>query len=366
MKGEKMLIGLSYIDRKFIEESENDTVSGKELYVVSKQEANTSIKRMPKKSLIILVAIIILATLTGAALFTRWSRSAENRYHPSQEVKEQAEKSGLSVMMDDIASDNNVLSATDQGITVTAVQTVVDQSQAMITFRIEGFNLPDGYKPAAWYEQPTLGGNSFFYGSCGRYFYCTDEGYVKEDGSIEFTLSYRFNDTSGVNLGKEFVITFLGFGTELDVAKAVTDSEKLVEGRWELRWKLTGTSEHISIQPNFAFPDLGATLTEAEVGQLTMRTTFKLDYYYDKWGTLGSFQPDLSGIRMNDGTIYNIIPAEQGYIDENERIFFVEYHMVDAIVDMTQVDCLLFHKGWELDDEGNPTVQTYYEIPIQP
>ena len=29
MKGEKMLIGLSYIDRKFIDESENDTVSGK-------------------------------------------------------------------------------------------------------------------------------------------------------------------------------------------------------------------------------------------------------------------------------------------------------------------------------------------------
>ena len=46
--------------------------------------------------LIAAAAVMLVAMLTGAAVFTRWSDSAQNRYNPSEDVKEQAEKSGLS------------------------------------------------------------------------------------------------------------------------------------------------------------------------------------------------------------------------------------------------------------------------------
>lgn len=68
MKGEKMLIGLSYIDRKFIDESENDTVSGKKLHESSKQEANISMKRTIKRPLLIAAIIALMLFLMGCAV----------------------------------------------------------------------------------------------------------------------------------------------------------------------------------------------------------------------------------------------------------------------------------------------------------
>ena len=67
MKGEKMLIGLSYIDRKFIEESENDTVSGKKLHETTKQESNHSMKRTIKRPLLIAAIIALMLFLMGCA-----------------------------------------------------------------------------------------------------------------------------------------------------------------------------------------------------------------------------------------------------------------------------------------------------------
>lgn len=54
-----------------------------------------------------LAAAMVLATLTGAAVFTRWSTTAQNQYKPSQEIKEQAEKSGLSVMLEETKGEEN-------------------------------------------------------------------------------------------------------------------------------------------------------------------------------------------------------------------------------------------------------------------
>ena len=125
-------------------------------------------KRSSRKLMIVaLAATMLLATLTGAAVFTRWSTTAQIRYNPSEDVKEQAEKSGLSVMLEETKGEENpneVLSVTDQGITITAVQTIVDNYQAEITFRIEGFDLPEDEDP---YVCPmvTIGGDLFFYGS---------------------------------------------------------------------------------------------------------------------------------------------------------------------------------------------------------
>lgn len=77
MKGEKMLIGLSYIDRKFIEESENDTVSGKKLHELSKQEANISMKRTIKRPLLIAAIIALMLFLMGCATvaYLVWAES---------------------------------------------------------------------------------------------------------------------------------------------------------------------------------------------------------------------------------------------------------------------------------------------------
>lgn len=64
MNGKNMLIGLSYIDRKFIEESENDTVSGK---------SGTDTKKAPRvrtlrRPLLIAALIALMLLLVGCAV----------------------------------------------------------------------------------------------------------------------------------------------------------------------------------------------------------------------------------------------------------------------------------------------------------
>lgn len=50
-------------------------------------------RRSGKKLLLLaLAATLVVGALTGAAVFTRWSRSAQTAYNPPQQVKEQAEK----------------------------------------------------------------------------------------------------------------------------------------------------------------------------------------------------------------------------------------------------------------------------------
>lgn len=45
-------------------------------------------------------------------------------------------------------------------------------------------------------------------------------------------------------------------------------------------------------------------------------------------------------------------------------IYFTELQISDAILDVSQVESFMFHKGWELDAEGKPTIQTFYYIPV--
>ena len=60
----------------------------------------------------------------------------QQQYRPSENAKQQAEKTGLSVMYEESEpEDGSVLTATDNGVTVTVVQTIVDQMQAKIILR---------------------------------------------------------------------------------------------------------------------------------------------------------------------------------------------------------------------------------------
>lgn len=64
MKGEKMLIGLSYINRKYIEESENDTISEKS----RAHEENTQRVRIFRRPMLIAAVIALMLLLVGCAV----------------------------------------------------------------------------------------------------------------------------------------------------------------------------------------------------------------------------------------------------------------------------------------------------------
>ncbi len=343
-----------------------------------------------KLVLLALAACLVLTMLTGAAVYTRWSTTAQTRYNPSQDVKEQAEKSGLSVMLEETkgaANPNEVLSVTDQGVTITAVQTIVDNYHAEIIFRIEGFDLPEDKLPATW-PTVTIDGDEHFGGSQSGWFFegttRNEEGklvyasngqpvqsdedgnlildYVADDGSLEYIYSISFEKTDGRYLGREIAFSFHSFDFQSD--KPAGMPEPQVEGNWELKWTLTGTSDSISITPNAKIGDSDVILLDAEIGQKTIRARYQLKDYWEGWDEMEEFPQALWGVRMKDGSEHMCGGGTSGFEDQENMIYFTEWDISDAILDISQVESLMFHKGWELDANGKPTIQTFYYIPI--
>ena len=343
-----------------------------------------------KLVIIALAACLALTMLTGAAVFTRWSTTAQTRYNPSQDVKEQAEKSGLSVMLEETKgaeNPNEVLSVTDQGVTITAVQTIVDNYHAEIIFRIEGFDLPEDKLPATW-PTVTIDGDEHFGGSQSGWFFegttRNEEGklvyasngqpvqsdedgnlildYVADDGSLEYIYSISFEKTDGRYLGREIAFSFHSFDFQSD--KPAGMPEPQVEGNWELKWTLTGTSDSISITPNAKIGDSDVILLDAEIGQKTIRARYQLKDYWEGWDEMEEFPQALWGVRMKDGSEHMCGGGTSGFEDQENMIYFTEWDISDAILDISQVESLMFRKGWELDTSGKPTIQTFYYIPV--
>ena len=378
MNGEDLFRGLNYVSAKFIDEAET----------VTQLKAD----RISKKKLVILslAATMLLATLTGAAIFTRWSRSAQASFNPSQDIKEQAEQSGLSVMLEETKgteNPNEILSVTDQGITITAVQSIVDNYQARITFRIEGFDLPEDKLPALWPEV-LIDGDAHFGGLQSGWFYdglttsaegktvyasngqpvqsdedgCLILDFVADDGSLEYTHFISFEQTDGRYMGKE--ITFAFDSIDFQSSEKAGMPIPQVEGKWELRWTLTGAESNIKIAPNVQIGNSDVILLDAEIGQITLRTRYQLKDYWEGWDELVELPQAICGVRMKDGTEHLCYPGSGGFEDEEKMIYYIDSRMSNSILDISQVESLMFHKDWKYDTDGKITGRMYYYIPI--
>lgn len=381
MKGRKMMVGLTYISPQYIQEAEFDTISKTE-----------TVKTGRLKIWLIAAIVATMLLLTGATVYTRWSSTAQTRYHPTEEIKQQAEKSGLSMMVPETKKAENpeeVLSVTDQGITIRLVQTIVDKYRAELTFRIEGFQLPEGRDPMVWPEvyldgerrdwYSSLSG-SFFDGTTrdenGKWIYTdgtpvqSDENgnvilhYTGSDGSLEYTEYISFLETDGRYFGKEIEVSFPYLAVS-SLQKFGPD-EVLVEGSWTLKWTLIGTAESISVSPNAEIGDSGVILLDAEIGQKTIRTRYKVPALWEGWNQLVELPQSVCGVRMKDGTQYICASSSFGFEDQNNMIYFIESDMYDGILDPGQVESLMFPKSWQKNERGIPRIAEYCYIPVEP
>ena len=347
MKGRKFMEELSNIDPKYIQEA---------AYAVRETKPAHPIR--PK---LLLVAAIAAATLLlmGAAAFTRWSSSLQTYYIPSQSAKEQAEQSGLSIRYESAEPEgNDKITASDQGITVTVAQTIVDKSQAQIVLRVDGFTPPEGdtVQPEVWMNPTALDGDFHFHSDRGTHF---TEG---SDGSLELWLVYHFLDVSGSNLGKEISIHLTAFGTKPTAGNSGADVEKLVEGDWELRWTLRGSDDVLKTAPEKRLSD-NVTLLEAEIGQLSISALYRTDTCRDDGEAL---VPALAGVTLKDGTLIPFQSYDEGHQDPERLLYRVEYRSYGGgMVDMAQAEALAYRVGWEADASGALTVPVYQYVPIR-
>lgn len=395
MNGKNMLVGLSYIDRKFIEESE------KEMPVQERAEsAKPNSGRIPTRKLFLIAALVAaMLLLMGAATYTRWSRSMQNTYHPSESQRQQAEQSGLSVRYQETepgesgteaaSQEGSILSATDQGITVSLVQTIADSRQVHVILRVEGFTPPEGYQiaPYAFAGEPaTLGGRDDFWYSSGvdfddgivyqgngKYTYTdgtpVDEQdgwqkgrYRRSDGSMEVDVWYRLNSDTEELLGQEYQLHLTGFGTRTDSGKADITFEQLVEGHWDLKFPLKGADSCIQFQPNVRLSD-NVTLTDVEIGQITVKAKYITDTYWPGWEQLEFLSPALAGVVLKDDTLIPLQSRSEGYPNPDELIYTADYSTVDSMIDLSQVKALAYRIDEETGPEGTRT-PVYQYVPV--
>lgn len=375
----------------------SDNLSGAE-ELQNTTHVRVSCKRPMKQAVLIAALIALWLLLMGCAIiYARWSSGLEDWFHPTDTIRQQAEQSGLSVIYPQDQNKDDGLSATDQGITVSVKQTIVDRWRAKIVLKIEGFELPDGVEPCFYGERPTLDGNAEFWGSSSHHFYDgivqnesgeyvykngepVKEGhysmeefsdysfvtgrYYLPDGSLELTLSYEFNDTSGANLGKILNLSFTGFGKETDLGKAITEREQLVSGSWKLSIPLNGTAQTIEIAPNTTLNEDGMTLLKATIGQMSGQIELKLTTYYAGLESDEGLNPSLVGIRLKDGSFVQVATGGSYYRDRDNLIYIIEYRNFNEIIDLSQVDALAFQSGWENDSAGKPTIPVYQYISV--
>lgn len=395
MNGKNLLVGLSYIDRKFIEESE------KEMPVQERAEsAKPNSGRVPTRKLFLIAALIAaMLLLMGAATYTRWSRSMQNTYHPSESQRQQAEQSGLSVRYQETESEEagteaasqegSILSATDQGITVSVVQTIADSRQVHVILRVEGFTPPEGYQiaPYAFEGEPaTLGGRDDFWYSSGMDFdddivyqgggkYTYTDGtpvdekdgwqmghYRRSDGSMEVDVWYRLNSDTEELLGQEYQLHLTGFGTRTDSGKADITFEQLVEGHWDLKFPLKGADSCIQFQPNVRLSD-NVTLTDVEIGQITVKAKYITDTYWPGWEQLEFLSPALAGVVLKDDTLIPVLSTTEGYPNPDELIYTADYGTMGAMIDLSQVKALAYRVGEETAADGSRT-PVYQYVPV--
>lgn len=318
--------------------------------------------------------VLILTTMTAAAVYTRWPDSIVQDFPFRGQDKQTAEQSGL-------ASFPSTISVTDQGVTISVAQTLMDPYRAVLIFRIEGVKLPEGTVPQADWEitmdgrYAANGAYGFFNGiletSPGVLTYADgspltrDENgmaiprFAGEDGSLEYSVSLTFDTPQSPSP----LVTARCSGIYLR-----RDDEKipLADGSWEFTWNMTSSDRLRKAEPNVPIGDSGYYLKRAELTSLTAileisgtdRTSESPSVKRMSCGV-----PDLEGVMLKDGTfspvptgtICSIKPLGNQTVLCNSGI---------QVVDVAQIDALVFgNRNAELVD-GEYIQCDSYIVPI--
>lgn len=386
MKGKDLLKGIQNLDAELIEEAEFGA------FPKSKP------KGFGKKKLLLLLAavLVLLATLTAATVYTRWSATMQYGNYgggqPSEQVKKQAEQSGLAVMP---TEEQKAISATDNGITVTVVQTLADQYGGRAVFRIDGLDITEGQAPWAWWEflidgvplhqtEYEMGlGAEFFDGvmidADGKPAYIKNgqpvatEGeydewvmdYQLSDGSIEYSIDMDWE--KNCLLGKKVTFLFTGFGIQ---GKKFEDEEIMTHpGQWELSWTMEGSTQAPrKWTPNAKIGDWDVTLVEAEIGQYSMKTVYRLGEQYtdiEDFCNKTSWTPSPASFRLKDGS--DITAWGRGTLswDADTHQYTEVSCAWTTVLDPDQIVGVSFYSGYELNDQGYRVDKPYYYIPLE-
>lgn len=336
-------------------------------------------KKMTSKRIWILSAAAILAAgcvSVGAAIYMNWSKSLSEGLRATEEQKKTLEDSGMVNMVGQ--------TVTDQGISVTLEQTMVDNYFAYLVFKVNGYTVPDRTQPDFEHFQVLVDGKDGWDNGEDEFgisaaFYSgvvtgpdlkpqkadgspldTDENgdliyeyYTQEDGSMEFWIILDGHGNKGGFLNKPVHVELENLGT-VDKAAYIPG----LEGKWAFDCILNGSEDMRVIDLEAPIGDTSMTVTHVELSPISAYIEYRVPDSQEK----EKLQDTYPGLKLKDGTCYPYIwdePGIKGKLSSDSDTYVTNFSF-DRIIDVDQVEGLMFLKKNSDGPIENMTDDDYY------
>lgn len=374
----------------------NHPADGEEDSGQRRSRRKKGIHRHPGRKIWIAAAAAVLAvgTITAVADYMKRSKSLTEGMQVTDQQQIQMQEKHLSSIVNQ--------SCTDQGITVTAVDSITDNYYTHIAFRVEGYKVDTGIQPDFGTIQVTVDGNNgyneaspedsfnyvagfyngFIMGEDGKIIHAdgspiqTDEAgnlienYTMDDGTMEYQITLSNTQKRGFFINKPVHVELSGLGT---VARAAYENE--INGTWTFDLILSGSPELKECSLNTPLGSTGASVVKAEISPISLGVEYEFPRQMepgtatDENGQVTETQfyaepPRLMGVRMKDGTMYPYIylgPGSAGYESEESSRYRTMF-AIDRVLDVEQVESLLFEKP--ASECGTTPEEMFYMVPV--
>ena len=341
------------------------------------------IKRAKKILPLVAVAVMLLAGFAVAAC-TRWSAGMSEKWQVEEQQKESLQEEG--------AVSFAMQSQIQNGITITAEQSITDNHSVYLAFRVEGYTLQEGLSPGFEEMEVTVDGvdganySAGFYdglvtGEDGMLEYADgsdakqdEEGsiisrYVREDGSMSYFISMTESE-KGWALGRDIHVAFKNLCGYEDKAGEL-DPESVVSGNWNFAWNLQGTDRLKEWTLEVPVGDSGAVINRVELSPASGYVECDWPRQRETRQAVGPDgelieisrwvrAPRMSGVKLKDGTEYRYLfsgDGGEGYLSTDQET--TQYYACrgnERIIDPDQVVSLFFE---------NTVAGGFYEVELE-
>lgn len=296
---------------------------------------------------LVAVAVMLLAGFAVAA-GTRWSVGMSEKWQVEESQKESLQEEG--------AVSFAMQSQTQNGVTITAEQSITDNYSVYLAFRVEGYTLQEGMSPGFEGMEVTVDGVDGANYSAGFY-----DGLVTgEEGSMSYFISMTESE-KGWALGRDIHVAFKNLCGYEDKTGEL-DPESVVNGNWNFGWNLQGTDRLKEWQLEVPVGDSGAVIHRIELSPASGYVEYHWPRQKETRQAVGPDgelieisrwvrAPRMSGVKLEDGTEYRYLfsgDGGEGYLSTDQET--TQYYACrgnERIIDPDQVVSLFFENTVE-------------------
>lgn len=304
------------------------------------QEEPNMKKRYPKKRLILLAAACaaLIGTTAAAAGIFKWNERAGEVFQADEEAQERLNQEQLSQELSQ--------SVTDQGLTITAVQTIQDKNRFYALFEVTAED--EGTKITA--EQNMQYTLDFKDGEDP--FCALGWGFVhEEDQEVSNTRYFEIYGTKMENISGDLEMEIHFTALEGEPEEKAGQGAVVLEGNWDFSLDIHETeSIRHELQKEYEIAGYPVTVEAVELSPISLTIFYSGDSIrsmeegeqirLDQLDDLPALYP--TGVRYEDGTgiIEQCYPMKEGYMDESRSIYRITMQFT-KVVDADRVCAFL-------------------------